>query len=273
MAGTLTKRIVTAGVLVPAVLVLVFYGSNVQMAAGFAIVVLGCAWEWSGLGVRNTAVRWLYVLFLGAVLYVVWIYPDSSWVLVLIGVAWWVLATALVAAYQHRPERWHWLTHTPILVAVGFVTLVPAWTALVALHAHAQMGVSALVILFLLIWGADTAAYFSGRCFGKHKLASRVSPGKTWEGIAGALAAGLIIGIIGAWSMGLAPRVAAPFMVLCVVTVAFSVVGDLTESLFKRQAGVKDSGTLLPGHGGLLDRVDSLTAAAPVFLFGMSNLL
>ena len=128
-----------------------------------------------------------------------------------------------------------------------------------------------IIVLFSLVWGADSSAYFVGRRFGRYKLAPRVSPGKTWEGIGGAVLAGMLIGACAGWWCGLEAETGALFVVLCVVTVAISIVGDLTESLIKRHGGVKDSGSLLPGHGGLLDRVDSLTAAAPVYLLGLET--
>lgn len=263
----------TAAVLIPAVLALVLFGNNPHVALGFGLVVAGCAWEWSGLGAWRGVFRLAYVLLLMAGLYVVWIQFGLAGQSVLVGCLWWGLATVLVVVYQYRPKGWRWLTHPLVLVITGWLILVPAWTALVAIHAGVKMGVPALVILFLLVWGADFGAYFAGRRFGKHKLASHVSPGKSWEGIGGALIAGFAIGVLGGWWLGLGAGTTGLFMVLCVITVAISVVGDLTESLFKRQTGVKDSGTLLPGHGGLLDRVDSLTAAAPVFLLGLDILL
>jgi phosphatidate cytidylyltransferase len=119
----------------------------------------------------------------------------------------------------------------------------------------------------ILIWVADSGAYFVGRQWGKNKLAPRVSPGKTIEGLLGALAGGLIWGYAG--MVWFEPKSGWLFVALCFVTVLFSVLGDLVESLFKRNAGVKDSGQLLPGHGGVLDRLDSLTSAAPVFVLGL----
>ena len=273
MVGTLTKRVLTAAVLVPSVLALVFYGSNNHVSLGFGLIVVGCGWEWSGLTVWGMGARCAYTASLAVLLYcarTVWVIAEP---LVLIGVIWWCLTIILIVGYQLRPHNWRWLTNPVVLVLVGWLILVPAWAALVGLHESPGMGVGMLATLFLLIWGADSGAYFAGRRFGTRKLASNVSPGKTWEGIGGAMLVGLIVGLAGGWWLGLDVGPMLLFMILCVITVAISIVGDLTESLFKRQAGVKDSGTLLPGHGGLLDRVDSLTAAAPVFLFGMGMIL
>ena len=274
MAGSLAKRIVTAAVLVALVLGLVFYGSNRHLAVAFGLVVLGCAWEWSSMNTWRGGLRWLYTLSLAGLLYLAWSNRASATEgLVLAGVIWWVIGIVLVVSYQRETGSFGWINNPLILVMSGWLMLVPAWSALVALHADDRTGVAGLILLFLLIWGADTGAYFAGRRFGKTKLAARVSPGKTWEGIGGAVLVGLAIGWGGGWWLQLSMGSTGVFMILCVITVAISVVGDLTESLFKREAGVKDSGTLLPGHGGLLDRVDSLTAAAPVFLLGLRTLL
>jgi phosphatidate cytidylyltransferase len=133
---------------------------------------------------------------------------------------------------------------------------------------HREYGPGYVILLFLLIWGADTGAYFAGRAFGKHKLAARVSPGKTWEGVFGGMLLALTVALGATQWLEPAGQL-VPFLVLVAVTVAISVLGDLAESLFKRIADVKDSGGLLPGHGGVLDRIDSLTAAAPVFTLGL----
>jgi phosphatidate cytidylyltransferase len=152
------------------------------------------------------------------------------------------------------------------------VVLVPAWWALVALHGVSPSGRYYLLFLLVLVWVADSAAYFSGRLWGTNKLAPRISPGKTWEGVWGALIAGLVLGVLGVILFGVQGSRWVAFVALCAATVAFSILGDLAESAFKRQSGLKDSGQLLPGHGGILDRVDSLTAAAPVFMLGLWSL-
>jgi phosphatidate cytidylyltransferase len=144
--------------------------------------------------------------------------------------------------------------------------LVPAWLALVVLHEHAPQLV---LLLILLVVAADVGAYFGGRKFGRHKLAPAVSPGKTWEGVAGGLVAAMLMATAGIYWLHLTPL---PFFALSALVVVASIVGDLTESMFKRHAGLKDSGSLLPGHGGVLDRVDSVTAAAPFFLIGLERL-
>ena len=120
-----------------------------------------------------------------------------------------------------------------------------------------------------MVWGADTAAYFAGRRFGKNKLLFSVSPGKSWEGVWGALIASLVLAVLGAIYFEKFDAHFPAFMLVSLLAVIFSIIGDLNESYFKRRAGVKDSGTILPGHGGILDRIDSLTSAAPVFYSGL----
>jgi phosphatidate cytidylyltransferase len=173
--------------------------------------------------------------------------------------AWWVFALVWVAIAPARVNR-------VTAAGAGLLVLVPAWLALARLHAA---GPQWLLFLILLVVAADVGAYFAGRRFGNNKLAPRVSPGKTWEGVLGGFVAAALLAAVGVWWFKVdAPR----FLALCIVVVVASIIGDLTESLFKRHAGLKDSGRLLPGHGGLLDRVDSVTAAAPVFLIGLERL-
>ena len=144
-----------------------------------------------------------------------------------------------------------------------------AFIAMTGLHQASRFGYVFILILLAIIWIADSAAYFSGKAFGKHKLAMHVSPGKTWEGVMGATLAVLVTAFVIARYMDYTPENTLAFMLIALTTMIISIVGDLLESLFKRRAGVKDSSHLLPGHGGILDRIDSLVAAAPVFLLGL----
>ncbi len=172
---------------------------------------------------------------------------------------WWALALLWIAVAPASVNRGR-------AAVAGLFALVPVWLALVRLHAQ---GPQLMLFLLLLVVAADIGAYFAGRALGKHKLAPRVSPGKTWEGVGGGLVAAALMAAFGVWWFSMDT---VPFMALCILVAIASVVGDLTESMFKRHAGLKDSGTLLPGHGGVLDRVDSVTAAAPVFLIGLERL-
>ncbi len=162
-----------------------------------------------------------------------------------------------------------WRTSRPLRVLFGILTVIPFFWGMMALRQYHYdtdhfAGAWWLLFVMLLVWGADSGAYMFGRLFGKHKLAPKVSPGKTWEGFFGGLLSSAII----AWLFALlAPLSVAPgTLIICaVIATLASVLGDLTESMFKREAGIKDSGNLIPGHGGILDRIDSLTAAVPVF--------
>jgi len=152
----------------------------------------------------------------------------------------------------------------PLALFVGCLVLMPAWCLLLALQYLAPKWILYVLTLICL---ADTAAYFVGRRYGKHKLASAVSPAKTWEGVIGAMLAALGV-IVGGYHL-LEPNMSAMnWMILSLGTVSFSIIGDLFESAFKRMRNLKDSGSLLPGHGGVLDRIDSLTAAVPIFTIG-----
>jgi phosphatidate cytidylyltransferase len=178
-------------------------------------------------------------------------------------VLWWVITLLRLLHYRHHPLRPG--VRRGMAVVAGLIVLGGTFLALLRLRI--EFGPASILVLLVLIWGADTAAYFAGRTWGRHKLLVNVSPGKSWEGVYGALLAMLLLAV--------ATRTFIPgamdnlFLVLALVTTVFSIVGDLNESLYKRQAGVKDSGQLLPGHGGILDRIDSLTAAAPVFYTGL----
>jgi len=171
-----------------------------------------------------------------------------------------------VSAYPRKTELW-----SPIAVTglIGVLLFLPAWWGLVVLHRQ-EGGAWWLLYALLLVWGADTGAYFAGRAFGKRKLAPDVSPGKTIEGLIGGLALTLIISIWVALKSPVLQNVGLMgFLMVSMVSVIGSVYGDLAESMFKRHRGIKDSSQILPGHGGVLDRIDSITAAIPLFAGGM----
>ena len=155
-----------------------------------------------------------------------------------------------------------------MLSLMGLLVLVPAWLAAVFLLSYAH-GKAMLVFMVILVAGADIGAYFAGRRFGHNKLAPKVSPGKTWEGVMGGQLAVISLAVIVYLALGLSRITLLAAVAIAVCGAAASVVGDLVESMVKRHCGVKDSGTLLPGHGGLLDRIDGMTAAAPVFSLGL----
>lgn len=223
-----------------------------------AILVLAGAWEWSGfLGFSNDAARWLYVGLIGGLMaIVVFIAPEYSDRILQIACVWWFVAFI-----------WTFVFPTPIPAAIrwlaGAVVLVPLFVALLFLY---EVSPQILLFALLIVWAADVGAYFSGKQFGRVKLAPSISPGKTWEGVFGGLTMVAILTTIWAHFADMELAVMLPF---CLAVGALSVVGDLTVSMFKRTAGVKDSGKLFPGHGGVLDRVDSVSAAAPLFALGL----
>lgn len=264
-------RIGTALVLAPLVLGITLYGSHALFAGLCTVAVLAGAWEWAGIAKPRRA-RWkaLGLVLAGLLLALCYHYMDGVLTLYVVGLSlpWWAAALVLIMLRQDGRR------FSPGLLSqagIGMMVLVPAWVAVVALHAHPEFRGPALVAcLFIVVWSADTGAYYTGKRWGRHKLAIHVSPGKTLEGLFGAFGFGLAAALLCALLLLEASRgELPPFLLVCAATIAASVIGDLTESMIKRSGGVKDSGELLPGHGGALDRIDSLTAAAPVFFAGL----
>ena len=255
----LLLRVITAVVLL-AVLVVVFFKLPKSAAAGLlGAFVLMAAWEWSGfLRVEQIPRRAAYVaLILVLMALSLWLFPKwmPLWPLLSISLLWWAVAFLWVLRYP-----------TPIGTAggalAGVLVLIPAWASLLTLLRNDQHGPEYVLFVLAIVWAADIGAYFVGRRFGRVKLAPRVSPGKTWEGALG----GVIAAAGAAWVGARLLELPVVFLVPVGLSVAaISIVGDLTVSMFKRSSGLKDSGYLFPGHGGVLDRVDGVTAAVPLF--------
>lgn len=263
----LKQRVITALALLPVVIWCVFLAPNVWAFRIFAAVIVAvAAWEWTAMmGWKAGSLRAGYALGVLAVLGVLAFLPlqPALQELLLGGAAlFWLMAHRLVRGYPDNTARW---ASTAVLLPVGFILLVPAWLGLTILHGLSPWW---LMYLLLLVWGADTGAYFAGRAFGKNKLAPNVSPAKTLEGFFGGLLLTMVLALMAASYRDLAGQRFFAFMGLSLLTVLASVLGDLFESMIKRHAGIKDSGTIFPGHGGALDRIDSVTAAAPVFALG-----
>lgn len=273
----LKYRLITALILIPVVIAALFLLPPV----GFALVTLGvcmlAAWEWGQLaGLVSHAQRLWLALLCGFVLalmllslpayhYSVHLLQISSslWA----SVVWWGVALLLVLFYPRSAALWRHSKGLRLLF--GALTIVPFFWGMVTLRQHNYeldpfSGAWWLLYVMLLVWGADSGAYMFGRLLGKRKLAPKVSPGKTWEGLIGGLLTSALISLL--FSRYAPLGVASLTLLICSVVAALaSVLGDLTESMFKREAGIKDSSHLIPGHGGVLDRIDSLTAAIPVF--------
>ncbi|MEY4768933.1 MAG: hypothetical protein RL637_1572 [Pseudomonadota bacterium] len=283
-------RIVTAVILIPLIVGAVFFLPSNNYFSYFSIVIAAIillgAWEWANLIDLNKIYQ--KILFL------------LSFIIPMIGITFWTQFLELMATLLEWQELKEysgvveWLVIIPVLfwimmmmlirqtptallelklktstrVFIGWIVLFFAWMFISRLHL--LYGAEMTMYLLLLIWAADTAAYFSGKKFGKTKLAEEISPGKTIEGVYGALASAILLamGILGGY-YHFSTMNTSDFVLLSVLTVLISIYGDLFFSLVKRQKGVKDSGFLLPGHGGILDRIDSLIAAAPFFYAGI----
>jgi phosphatidate cytidylyltransferase len=269
----LWQRLLTALVLIPLVVLAILYLENRVFAALLAAVILAGAYEMARLGnLEGPPAIGLFLLFVAGLMWLAWWalgpVPLQS-LLWLIGI-WWLLLTVVLVARRRELQRVD--TRRPTVLLLGGLVLVSAWISIVRLHAASGAGPLMVLYLFLLIWVADSGAYFAGRAFGRAKLSPFVSPGKTWAGVAGAMVGAAFCAVI-VWSSGQGQGVSLTgLLLLSLLVTAVSIGGDLGESRLKREAGVKDSGSLLPGHGGVLDRIDSLLAAAPVFALGASLL-
>lgn len=267
----LRQRVLTALAIAVPVIVLILLAPPWLFGLFVLLVVAVGAREWAQLGgFASAGTRAAFAAAIPALLALLmllwWTAGWSVWHLGILALAliWWVFVFIGLAWYSPglsgRPSG------RLLLRAGGLLTLVPAGIALLWLHDHDR---NLVLYLIALVATADSGAYFAGRWFGRSKLAPEISPGKTREGLFGALLGAIVVALGGAWLFGLSRMDALVFGLLGVVVALVSVAGDLQESVLKREAGAKDSGGLLPGHGGILDRIDSLTAAAPVFLLGL----
>jgi phosphatidate cytidylyltransferase len=255
--------VLTALVLIAALAVVLFALPPAATLALVVVAILVGGWEWSAfVAPTRPALRAAFVALLALGIAAAWpLSGTRSGMLALLVVAglWWLLAVFWILRGPQRVGA--------VLAAVaGIASLVPVAVALGRLRLEPGQGAWVLLFALLVIMAADVGAYFAGHRFGRIKLAPGVSPGKTWEGVIGGLLFSLIIAIVGARLLGWPVAVVAP---LAVGAAAFSVVGDLMESLMKRHSGLKDSGHLFPGHGGILDRFDSLTAGIPLLVLGL----
>ena len=259
----LRQRVLTALVLIAALAVVLFALPPAATLALVVVAILVGGWEWSAfVAPTRPALRAAFVALLALGIAAAWpLSGTRSGMLALLVVAglWWLLAVFWILRGPQRVGA--------VLAAVaGIASLVPVAVALGRLRLEPGQGAWVLLFALLVIMAADVGAYFAGHRFGRIKLAPSVSPGKTWEGVIGGLLFSLIIATVGARLLGWPVAVVAP---LAVGAAAFSVVGDLMESLMKRHSGLKDSGHLFPGHGGILDRFDSLTAGIPLLTLGL----
>ena len=272
----LRQRIITALILLPLAIFGILKLDSEIFALVLAAIMLVGGTEWCRMaGIKD---RLQQLIFLGLLLVSLWLswlnLGNSQFIELLLWatLGWWLLALVWVLAYPNGANIWY--GNIVVRILTGLFVLVPTWFAVVYLQSQQlplQHGPERVLFLMVLIWIADSGAFFTGRKFGRTKLAPKVSPGKSWEGVIG----GTIASVVAAWlitsnfSLGLS--FSATAAVGYVLIILFSVLGDLTESMYKRRAGIKDSGSILPGHGGILDRLDSLTSAAPIFLLALTQ--
>lgn len=258
----LRSRILTALALALLLVMAILYSPPTITAVILSLILLVGAWEWSAFLAVRPLWRVLYVILLiaGGLAGFFWTLDTRNFIWTLsLAVAWWLLALLwIVGAPQRGGGR--------SAALAGLLALLPTWIALVHIDALWPQGAQWTLFILALSFAADTGAFFAGRQFGRLLLAPRVSPKKTWEGVLGGMLLALGVGAFGAVWFGLEPLLFVP---LCLGAAGFSVVGDLTESLFKRHVNLKDSGRVFPGHGGVLDRIDSVSAATPVITLGL----
>lgn len=268
-------RVLAALALAPLVIAAMLLLPTPWLVALAAVLFLAGLWEWFRLAdVDDTLARSvLLVANLTLMVAIVWAsHSATGGSLVLfrlatvVGVIWWLLAALWLKHYTFASDH---DTHARAFkLAAGTLAVVPAWCAVAWIHAEPPYGHRWLLVAIVIVWAADSGAYFVGRHYGKRKLSPRISPNKTVEGLVGGLVAGVGAALVLAPLAGVQLAQLPAVALVAFVAVAFSVVGDLFESLLKRHVGAKDSGDLIPGHGGILDRIDGVLAALPVFALG-----
>lgn len=268
----LRQRVITALLLAPLAILLILLLPTSVFACLLAAAFLAATWEWSRLaGMTSRVARGVLLGFALLVFIALWVLQGTPWLwpaVIAAGVAWWLLVCVWLRhfAFAAAPTP----ENRNLKLLAGAFVVFPAWVAALDIHGSPSHGHAWTFLAMLLVWAADTGAYFAGSWFGKgkRKLAPQISPGKTWVGVYGAFATSSLVAAAAGWLLGVHDLRLLGLIMVTIVTVAASIIGDLLESLMKRHANVKDSGALFPGHGGLLDRLDSVFAALPVFALG-----
>ncbi len=271
------QRIITALVLAPLIIAAIFF----LPFTFFVMMLLGIVglslWEWTQFVTPQARNKSLFFLLGGALLCMALMpmqphelasFSQSSFTIVLSGSIWWLIASWLTITYPSSTQYWQ---QSPLLKGIfGLISLIPFLWSIAVLRAlnydvDPIYGAKMVLYVCLLVWSADSGAYFAGKSLGKHKMAPKVSPNKTIEGLVGGVIAAFVVGVVFAKLLELEFASLGMMLVIIFITVVISVMGDLVESMFKRVAQIKDSSNLIPGHGGILDRIDSLMAAFPLF--------
>ncbi|WP_260261164.1 phosphatidate cytidylyltransferase [Vibrio intestinalis] len=271
------QRIITALILAPLVILAIFKLSLPLFIALIAAVTLIGFWEWTQFVDAKSRILALIPGLTVSALSLAFIPFDAfslnnltsaHYSVLAVGGVWWVFSSLLAITYPKSSALWQ---GSKVLRHIfGMLTLLPFFWAIVMLRAEgittdAYHGSKLVLYVCFIVWAADSGAYFAGKSFGKRKMAPHVSPNKTIEGLVGGIITAILVGWAAATSFDIEFSSLGAFVIITLVTVVISVLGDLVESMFKRVSGIKDSSNIIPGHGGVLDRVDSLTAAFPVF--------
>ena len=262
----LLYRIITILILVPIVICVVLFAHLFLFKTVLAVFLGLGIFEWAGLiGIKKPRYRIAYLVVLLVVMFLFSYLPAKP--ILWLGLIFWLSPLYFFCRYQDWFKCWGssiWMR-----AITGFFVFLPCWVGVLYLHQDVKL----VLFVLILIWFTDSGAYIAGKKFGKHKLMPQISPGKTWEGLAGGLIVAIIVTVI--WVLYFQkPMFRWPaFILLSILAAMFSVVSDLFESMVKRFSGVKDSGDILPGHGGMLDRIDSMLAAMPLFAIGASIFL
>lgn len=262
----LKQRVITASILAPLVLAAIIYLPLLPFSLLIGFLMLAAAWEWAELSSLTSTSKNIYMLIIGAGLVVCYQISFSVQINFLVFTALvWLVIIGWVFSYPTSQKYWGSIGFRSVL---GFVILLSAWLSLVLLKQEPN-GAQKIILLLFMVWGADIGAYFAGRAWGNSKLAPNVSPGKTWAGAFGGLVAAMIIAVVFSFLFDLLDTASLfqwfQFALLGALIAILSIFGDLAESMLKRFRGIKDSGQLLPGHGGIMDRIDSLVAVLPAY--------
>ncbi|MDR3385712.1 MAG: phosphatidate cytidylyltransferase [Rudaea sp.] len=266
------QRVITALLITPLAIAMILLLPSTIYAFVIAGLCLLATWEWTRMaGMRSRPLRAVLLAVCALALLLLWDCADAvaGWIAIVTGCVWWLFALAWLRHFSWgaAPTR----ENITIKLIAGALVILPAWTAMMQLH-RSQDSPHAwhtwALYALVLVWAADTFAYLAGRRWGKTKLAPNISPGKTIAGVYGALAGSALVALIGGWLLQVRGASLAGLLVLALIVVVFSIIGDLFESLIKRHGNVKDSGTLFPGHGGVCDRLDGIFAALPFFAVG-----
>lgn len=271
------QRIITALILAPLVILGIFKLPLIGFIIALTAITLLGFWEWTQFTESNSRIAALVPAVVVTGLSFLLISPDAAslnqlatphYTVLALGFAWWIIASGMAITYPKTTNLWQ--NSKALRHVFGFLTLIPFLWSVIILRASdisvdPYHGAKLVLYVCFLVWAADSGAYFAGKSMGKRKMAPHVSPNKTIEGLIGGIIAALIVGWLFAGWFDIQFTSPIHMVIITLITVVISVLGDLVESMFKRVSGIKDSSNIIPGHGGILDRIDSLTAAFPVF--------